>query len=98
MSASGHEETHAPEQLNSLFDHLIGVCEQRIWNGYSQRPGSSKIDKQLDLCRLLDREFSRVCALKYFVHENRRTPTDCNLVRTVRHKGTCLQGLSGPNR
>ena len=53
-----------------------------------------KIDKELDLCRLLDRKFSRVSAPKYFVHENSRTATYCNLVRPIRHKRTGLQRLS----
>jgi hypothetical protein len=75
-----HKRSHPPQQIAKLFDHLVGACEQRIWDGYFQRSGRFKIDKELDLCRLLDGEFSRVCALKYFVYENGRTPTHCNLV------------------
>jgi hypothetical protein len=27
--ALGHKRPHAPRQIAKLFDHLVGVCEQR---------------------------------------------------------------------
>jgi hypothetical protein len=63
------------------FDHFVGGREQLIWDGYPQCLGGLKVDKELDLCRLLYRQLSRVRSLKYFVHEDSRTPTYCNLVR-----------------
>src|SRR4029079_5611631 len=80
-----------------LLDHLVGVHKQAIWDGHAQRLGGFKIDEEFNFCRLLYRKFSRVRALKYFIHENSRTASYCNLVGAIRHKRTGLQRLSRPN-
>src|SRR5262249_35832527 len=44
---SGHEQS---QQSNRLFDHLVGLCEQRLRNGEPDRPGSLEVEHQLVLC------------------------------------------------
>ena len=42
----------------ALFDHLVGASEQRRWHGEAERPRGLEIDRQLELGRLLDRQFA----------------------------------------
>src|ERR1700730_3620942 len=48
----------------SLFDHLVGAPQQREWESKAERLGGLKIDDKLDLGGLLDRQVSRLFALK----------------------------------
>jgi|SRR5664279_4476408 hypothetical protein len=46
-SGSCQEETHAPQQIAFLFDHLIGTGEQRRWHREAERLRSLEIDDEL---------------------------------------------------
>jgi hypothetical protein len=65
MSQRCQQETHAPQQIVKLFDHLVGAGEQRGWQGETEGFRGLKVDYQFKFCRLFDREFPGVSALEY---------------------------------
>ena len=54
-AASCQEETHAPQQTVSLFDHFVGALLEKPRNVKAKRLGGLEIDHQLELRRLLHR-------------------------------------------
>ena len=44
MSAKWQQETHAPQQFNGLFDHLVGAAKQREWNSKAKRLCRFRVD------------------------------------------------------
>src|SRR6516162_11128741 len=64
--------TSGPEQVQQksvLFDNLVGACEQRGRYIESERVGSRQIDDEIELGRLLDRDFAGLRSPKNLVHE-----------------------------
>jgi len=55
--------THAPQQTGSLFDHLVSAVEKRWRNCDAEGVSGLEIDQELELCRLLDRNFRGLGAL-----------------------------------
>ena len=68
MSAKCQTETHAPQQKQVLFDHLVGNSQEFVWNSQAQRLGGPEIDQKLKCCRLLDWQVAGVCALENPIH------------------------------
>jgi hypothetical protein len=56
MAAKGQIQTHAPQQIVALFDHLIGAGEQRIRHGNTKLLGGFEVDHKPVLGRLLERQ------------------------------------------
>ena len=57
------------QQKSVLFDNLVGACEQRGRYIESERVGSRQIDDEIELGRLLDRDFAGLRSPKNLVHE-----------------------------
>src|SRR5258708_40179077 len=58
MSVSCHNQTHAPRQLEVLFDHLVGAREQYRRNIKSECLCRLEIENQLEFGRLFDRNIT----------------------------------------
>jgi hypothetical protein len=70
----------------TLFDHLVGLGEQRGRHGEAEAVSSLHIDHQLELGRLLDRQVRRLCTLEDLVHVDSGAPIQIRKVRSVGHK------------
>src|SRR5262252_3073330 len=74
--------------MRLLFDDLVGVAEQRVWDGEAERLGGLEVDDELELCRLLDWQIGRLRTLQDLVHIACSTPVHVKVVRPVRHEPT----------
>ena len=74
---------HAPQQTTSLFDHLIGSCEQRRRHGETERLRGLEIDRQFVLGRRLHRQVGRLLAFEDAVDVARRSPKLIGRIRPV---------------
>jgi len=57
----------APQQIGSLFDHLVGATEQNRRHFQPYRLGRLQIDHKFELRRLLDSQLARIRSLKNLV-------------------------------
>src|SRR5215472_12498480 len=78
MSQLGAESgTHALQQIASLLDQLVGTAEQSRWDFEAKSRRGPKIDDQLEMGWLLDRQVGWFGALQDFVN------VDCSLAKKV---------------
>ena len=61
-----HDELVEPTRAAHLFDHLVSLGEQQIWDLKAKGVSGLKIDHQFYLRALLDWEVSWLCAVENF--------------------------------
>src|ERR1019366_2972949 len=66
--------TNAPQQIASLFDHLVGAGEKRGRNCKAQSLCGLEVDDQLKFCRCLHRKIARLLAFQNSVDIRSRSP------------------------
>src|SRR4029450_9925857 len=64
MSAKGQKRTHAPQQKELLFDHLVGAVLERLRHGDAECLRSPEVDDQLDFRCLLHRKIVGLLSLE----------------------------------
>ena len=74
--ASGHLLPHATQQTASLFDHLVGAHEKRLWDRPTESFGGRKIDNEFEFSRLLDRKVFRLGAVEDLDNQTRPLSID----------------------
>src|SRR5262249_54691542 len=79
MSALGHKRTSV-----ALFDHLVGLREQRGRDRYAERLSRLEIDHQLELGRCLHRKVGSLLAPKNTINVPSRTSVLVDPIRSVR--------------
>ena len=68
MSVRGQKLTHAPQQLASLFDHLVRAGEHRRRYGEAKRLSSLEVYNELEFGWLFDGKIARLGAVQNLVN------------------------------
>ena len=76
--AKGRKRTHAPLQIISLFDHLVGGGKQRLRNAQAEGFGGLWVDDEIEFGRLLYGQVGRLIAFENLAH------IDADLAQRVR--------------
>src|SRR5262249_24026628 len=86
--------TSARFTLSKSLDHLVGAGEQRRWNFQAKRPGGRKIDDELELDRLHDRQVGRLGTLENATRIIAELPIHLRQARSVAHQAADLRVLA----
>src|SRR5438132_6838813 len=78
---------------HGLFDHLVGLEENRRWDGQSQGLGSPTIDHEFELGWLLHGEVSWLGPLENLVHIGGGPSEIFTKGRSVDHEATSIDEL-----
>jgi len=90
-SVPGQEQTHAPQQTASLFDHLVRGGEQRGWNFKTERLRGLHVGGERELRRLLERQVRGPRAFENAINQGRHARKALALIRTVGHQAAQMQ-------
>src|SRR5271167_1572977 len=77
------QRTHAPQQNESLFDHVISAGEKRRWNRYTNRLSGPEVDKKLKFRGLLNRKIGGVYPFEDLVDERACASVQLRHVRSI---------------
>jgi hypothetical protein len=75
--------TNAPQQITSLFDHLVGTGEQRRGHIDPKRLGGLHVDHHFVLGRRLHREVGWLLALEDAINVAGRAPERIYCIRSI---------------
>ena len=70
----GQKQTHAAQQIVSLFDHLVRKLLELRWYIKAECGGGLEVDHQIELLRPLYRQVSWVSTLQDFADVNAASP------------------------
>lgn len=87
----GHLLPHATQQTPSLFDHLVGAHQKRLWDRQAESFGGRKIDDEFEVSRLLDWEVFRLGAAEDLDKQTRQLPVDQVKTRAVSDQTSLLR-------
>src|SRR5215211_1065597 len=97
-AAMCHLLTHAPQQNRCLFNHLVGGREQRLRHGKTEHPRYSRVDDELELGRLQDRQVGGLRTLEDAASVDTGLPIGIVDVDSVADQTAGLDGLSRRKR
>src|SRR5260221_922775 len=88
MSVSCQQRTHAPQQMASLFDQLIGACEEGVRDGQPERLSGAFIQNQFKSASLNDGQVARTSAFQDTINIGCSLPKVFSQIGAIRHQST----------